>query len=277
MRRFTTISMQNNIGKKCDDYYVNAWDILEELKPYEVNMVKLCKSYNVEITEELKKSNKESYWIDINTELRCLLEDEGILEEVKADNTYNYNGNINHDIVFIIYHNKKDDMYYVDLSIHLMGDIRGNYTDSVIYRFEYETEFYDFLLEKMRIDCVNYKGIQYKIITCALRDTVEVYAGSFYELEVLESCEIYKENIKDMIQGYINNRNKNIEVGKVIEIYDMQDEEKMKIVDFDKQYNNMTKYKIEKIGRYDFIVASIDNPTIKIRVKKNDLFEIKEG
>ena len=73
MKRFTTTSMQNNIGKKCDDYYVNAWDILEELKPYEVNMVKLCKTYNVEITEELKKSNKESYWIDINTELRCLL------------------------------------------------------------------------------------------------------------------------------------------------------------------------------------------------------------
>ena len=102
MRRFTTISMQNNIGKKCDDYYVNAWDILEELKPYEVNMVKLCKTYNVKITEELKKSNKESYWIDINTELRCLLENEGILEEVKVDNTYNYNGKINHDIAFII-------------------------------------------------------------------------------------------------------------------------------------------------------------------------------
>ena len=56
----------------------------------------------------------------------------------------------------------------------------------------------------------------------------------------------------------------------------MQDKEKMDIINFDKQYNNITKYKIDKIGRYDFIVASIDNPTIKIRIKKNDLFEIME-
>ena len=120
MRRFTTISMQNNIGKKCDDFYVNAWDILEELKPYEVNMYKLCKQYNIEITEELKKSNKESYWIDINTELRCLLEDEGILEEVKTDNTYNYCGKINHNIAFIIYHNKN---LYINIKIMDKTDI----------------------------------------------------------------------------------------------------------------------------------------------------------
>ena len=272
MRRFGTYRLQKQFKRGCDDFYVNIWKILEDLKPYEVNLSKLCKEYKIKIPDELKNNAL----IDINTELRCLLENEGIFEEVKTDNTYNYYGRIDKDIAFTTYLNKKDDMYYVDLSVHYGGDSRVNYSDSVIYRFEYETEFYDFLLEKMRIDYVNYKGIQYKIITCALRDFVEVYGGSFYELEVLESCEIYKENIKDMLQGYINNRNKNIEVGKIIEIYDMQDEEKMKIVDFDKQYNNMFNYKIEKIGRYDFIVASIDNPTIKIRVKKNDLFEIKE-
>lgn len=272
MRRFGTYRLQKQFKRGCEDFYVNIWKILEDLKPYEVNLSKLCKEYKIKIPDELKNNAL----IDINTELRCLLENEGILKEVKTDNTWNYCGRIDKDIAFTTYLNRKDGMYYVDLSVHYGGDNRVNYSDSVIYKFEYETEFYDFLLDKMRIDYVNYKGIQYKIITCALRDTVEVYAGSFYELEVLESCEIYKENIKDMIQGYINNRNKNIEVGKVIEIYNMQDEEKMKIVDFDKQYNNMKFYKIEKIGRYDFIVASIDNPTIKIRVKKNDLFEIKE-
>lgn len=272
MRRFGTYRLQKQFKRGCEDFYVNIWKILEDLKPYEVNLSKLCKEYKIKIPDELKNNAL----IDINTELRCLLENEGIFKEVKTDNTCNYCGRIDKDIAFTTYLNRKDGMYYVDLSVHYGGDSSGNYSDSVIYRFEYETEFYDFLLEKMRIDYVNYKGIQYKIITCALRDTVEVYAGSFYELEVLESCEIYKENIKDMLQGYINNRNKNIEVGKVIEIYDMQDKEKMDIINFDKQYNNMTKYKIDKIGRYDFIVASIDNPTIKIRIKKNDLFEIKE-
>lgn len=272
MRKFGTYRLQKQFKRGCEDFYVNIWKILEDLKPYEVNLSKLCKEYKIKIPDELKNNAL----IDINTELRCLLENEGIFKEVKTDNTCNYCGRIDKDIAFTTYLNRKDGMYYVDLSVHYGGDNRVNYSDSVIYRFEYETEFYDFLLDKMKIDYVNYKGIQYKIITCALRDTVEVYAGSSYELEVLESCEIYKENIKDMLQGYINNRNKNIEVGKVIEIYNMQDEEKMKIVDFDKQYNNMKFYKIEKIGRYDFIVASIDNPTIKIRIKKNDLFEIKE-
>lgn len=273
MRKFGTYRLQKQFKRGCEDFYVNIWKILEDLKPYEVNLSKLCKEYKIKIPDELKNNAL----IDINTELRCLLENEGIFKEVKTDNTCNYCGRIDKDIAFTTYLNRKDGMYYVDLSVHYGGDNNVNYSDSVIYRFEYETEFYDFLLDKMKIDYVNYKGIQYKIITCALRDTVEVYAGSSYELEVLESCEIYKENIKDMLQGYINNRNKNIEVGKVIEIYNMQDKEKMDIINFDKQYNNMTKYKIDKIGRYDFIVASIDNPTIKIRIKKNDLFEIKEG
>ena len=273
MRRFGTYRLQKQFKRGCEDFYVNIWKILEDLKPYEVNLSKLCKEYKIKIPDELKNNAL----IDINTELRCLLENEGIFEKLKTDNTCNYCGRIDKDIAFTTYLNRKDGMYYVDLSVHYGGDNKVNYSDSVIYRFEYETEFYDFLLEKMRIDYVNYKGIQYKIITCALRDTVEVFGGTFEDLEVLNNSEIYKENIKDMIQGYINNRNKNIEVGKVIEIFNMQDEEKMKIVDFDKQYNNMKFYKIEKIGRYDFIVASIDNPTIKIRIKKNDLFEIKEG
>lgn len=272
MRRFGTYSLQKQFKKGCEDFYVNIWKILEDLKPYEVNLSKLCKEYKIKIPDELKNNAL----IDINTELRCLLEEEGIFEEVKTDNTYNYCGRIDKDIAFTTYLNRKDGMYYVDLSVHYGGDSRANYSDSVIYRFEYETEFYDFLLDKMKIDYINYKGIQYKVISCALRDTVEIYSGTFYELEVLESCEIYKENIKDILQGYINNRNKNIEVGKNIEIYDMQDKEKMDIIDFDKQYNNMMIYKIEKINKYDMIVASIDNPTIKIRVKKSDLFEIKE-
>lgn len=276
MRRFTTISMQNNIGKKCDDYYVNAWDILEELKPYEVNMVKLCKTYNVKITEELKKSNKESYWIDINAELRCLLEDEGILEEVKADNTYNYNGKINHNIAFIIYHNKKDDMYYVDLSIHLMGDIRGNYTDSVIYKFEYETEIYDFLLDCYKTFSINYKGIEYKICVNCLSEIVEVFGGKYGELDIINSYDIYKENIKEKLQKYIDERNSKLELGSKIEIFDMLDKEKLSNIYFDKEYYNMTVYTVEKINRYDIVVASFDNPTIKVRIKKSDLFKIFE-
>ena len=276
MRRFTTISMQNNIGKKCDDYYVNAWDILEELKPYEVNMVKLCKTYNVEITEELKKSNKESYWIDINTELRCLLEDEGILEEVKVDNTYNYNGNINHDIAFIIYHNKKDDMYYVDLSIHLMGDIRGNYTDSVIYRFEYETEFYDFLLDCYKTFSINYKGIEYKIYVNCLSEIVEVFGGKYGELDIINSYDIYKENIKEELQKYIDERNSKLELGSRVEVYDMLDKEKLSNIYFDKEYYNMTVYTVTQINKYNIGIASFDNPTIKVRIKKSDLFKIFE-
>ena len=276
MRRFTTISMQNNIGKKCDDFYVNAWDILEELKPYEVNMYKLCKQYNIEITEELKKSNKESYWIDINTELRCLLEDEGILEEVKADNTYNYNGKINHNIAFIIYHNKKDDMYYVDLSIHLMGDIRGNYTDSVIYKFEYETEIYDFLLDCYKTFSINYKGIEYKICVNCLSEIVEVFGGKYGELDIINSYDIYKENIKEELQKYIDERNSKLELGSKIEIFDMLDKEKLSNIYFDKEYYNMTVYTVTQINRYNIVIASFDNPTIKVRIKKSDLFKIFE-
>ena len=231
MRRFGTYCLQKQFQRGCDDFYVNIWKILEDLKPYEVNLSKLCKEYKIKIPDELKNNAL----IDINTELRCLLENEGIFKEVKTDNTCNYCGRIDKDIAFTTYLNRKDGMYYVDLSVHYGENSRVSYSDSV-----------------------------------------EIYGGTFYELEVLESSQIYKENVKNEIQAYIDKRNKNIEVGKDIEIYDMQDKEKMDIIDFDKQYSNMTIYKIEKVNKFDFIVASIDNPTIKIRIKKSDLFEIKE-
>lgn len=276
MKRFGTFSLQKQFRKKCNDYYVNVYDLLENLKPYEVSLSKLCNRYKITIPDELKKSNKDSFLIDINTELRCLLEEDGFFEKIRTDNTCNYYGRINHDIAFIIYHNRKDDMYYVDLSVHYEGDVRCNYSDSVIYQFDKESDFFEILIDSYRTDFVKYKGIEYKIISNILSDCVEVYGGSYDTIQILNSSEIYKENIKDMIQGYINDRNKDLQIETVIEIFDMQDKEKMKIVDYDKQYNNMKFYKIEKIGRYDMIVASIDNPTIKIRVKKSDLFEIKE-
>lgn len=272
MRKFGTYRLQKQFKRGCEDFYVNIWKILEDLKPYEVNLSKLCKEYKIKIPDELKNNAL----IDINTELRCLLENEGIFKEVKTDNTCNYCGRIDKDIAFTTYLNRKDGMYYVDLSVHYGGDIRGNYTDSVIYKFEYETEFYDFLLDCYKTFSINYKGIEYKIRVNCLSKIVEVFGGKYGELDIINSYDIYKENIKEKLQKYIDERNSKLELGSKIEIFDMLDKEKLSNIYFDKEYYNMTVYTVEKINRYDIVIASFDNPTIKVRIRKLDLFKIFE-
>lgn len=272
MRRFGTYRLQKQFKRGCDDFYVNIWKILEDLKPYEVNLSKLCKEYKIKIPDELKNNAL----IDINTELRCLLENEGIFEEVRTDSTYNYYGRIDKDIAFTTYLNKKDGMYYVDLSVHYGGDIRGNYTDSVIYKFEYETEIYDFLLDCCKTFSINYKGIEYKIRVNCLSEIVEVFGGKYGGLDILNSYDIYKENIKEELQKYIDERNSKLKIGSRVEVYDMLDKEKLSNIYFDKEYYNMTVYTVEQINRYNIVIASFDNPTIKVRIKKSDLFKIFE-
>ena len=277
MKKFTTFLLQQKIGKVCNDFYVNTYYLLEELKPYEVNLNQLCKKYKIAIPKELKDTNKDSFWVNINTELITLLEENNIFEEVKIDNTYNIAGKINHNICFVIYKNKKNDKYYVEISVHLGGDIRGNYTDSVVYEFEYETEIYDFLLENSKKYYISYKGINYGIEVNAIKENVEVFGGKYGEFDIISKYDICRENVKQYIQEYIDKRNSLLKIGTEIEIFDMKDKEKLENVYYDKSYQDIVIYRVEKIIRDVLVVSSKDNPIIKVRIRKNDLFKIEEG
>ena len=67
-------------------------------------------------------------------------------KEVKCDNSYNWGSPLSNDIDFTIYRNITLNEYYVIMKIHRYGDVRGNYTDEFILKYDSEDYFYESLL-----------------------------------------------------------------------------------------------------------------------------------
>ena len=114
-------------------YMVNAIDVLDCLKPYEV-----------EVDEDLVEKHKEDYWDWDNGVLEQMeILTDRPLGEFKCDNTYNWNCNISHDMDFKICDEDHsiDEYCYVAIQFHRSGDVRGNYTDYALYRFDSFSEF----------------------------------------------------------------------------------------------------------------------------------------
>ena len=134
------------------------------------------RDYEVETTEE------SIDWIIKNADRRW--------------NTYNWNANIDHDIdVAEVYLNGYT---YMAIMVHRYGDIRANYTDRFLVRFDNEYDWFEFESR------VQYKTIcdgRYCVDINIMSETYnvwdneeEVSIGEFYEIEVED---LLKELNKD--------------------------------------------------------------------------------
>ena len=140
---------------KDDVICANVLPLLYELKDYEV------------------ESTEESIdWIVKNANRRW--------------NTYNWNANIDHDIDVAEVHLNGDT--FMAIMVHRYGDVRANYTDRFLVRFDNEYEWFE--LESR----VQYKTIcdgRYFIDIDIMTETYNVWdnekeadLGDFYEIEV---------------------------------------------------------------------------------------------
>ena len=133
----------------------NVLDLLYELKDYEI-----------ETTE------KSIDWIVVNADHRW--------------NTYNWNANIDHHID--VAEMEINGYTYMAIMVHRYGDVRANYTDRFLVRFEDETEWFE-LESRMQ-----YKTIADGKYCCDIDIMAECYSvwdwdnntslGEFYEIEV---------------------------------------------------------------------------------------------
>lgn len=101
------------------------------------------------------------------------LEEYGYIEDTyfAADNSYNWSSPVSNNFDFKLYRDFVSGGIFVDFSVHRFGDVRGNYTDSVIYRFDSEGEFYELLK-----DCNKYVQIgNYEVVVDIFNDGFEVY------------------------------------------------------------------------------------------------------
>lgn len=122
------------------DYVIDTRKLLEYLKPYEVEIPKEYKG----VQEYLGSIENKEY--------------------ISGNNTYNYNGSIMHDLNVETW--KINGYYYKVIMVHRGGDIRTNYTDYFMLRFDDEDDFYYVVDEICREDLTvekEYNGKYYSI------------------------------------------------------------------------------------------------------------------
>ena len=135
------------------------------------------KDYEIETTEE------SIDWIVKNADRRW--------------NTYNWNANIDHDIdVAVVYLNGYT---YMAIMVHRYGDIRANYTDRFLVRFDNEYDWFEFNSR------MQYKTIcdgRYYVDIDIMSECYNVWDNE-KEVSVGEFCELEVEDLLNEINSEI--------------------------------------------------------------------------
>lgn len=133
----------------------NVLELLYELRDYELDLPKGAINWVVE--------NADRRW-----------------------NTYNWNANIDHDIDVAEMH--FDGYTYMAIMVHRYGDVRANYTDRFLVRFDNEYEWFEL---NSRMQCKEIADGRYYVDIDIMAECYnvwdnekEVNVGEFYELEV---------------------------------------------------------------------------------------------
>lgn len=124
----------------------------------------------VEIIEEF-----EEYESDISISQLDEFYEVGILKELKSDNSYNWASNVSNDFNFHIYENVENGKILVEFKVHRYGDVRGNYTNSVVLEFDSEYDFLEILAEGRKTVYLEINDDEYMVDITATHDMMEIY------------------------------------------------------------------------------------------------------
>ena len=135
--------------KRSKNLEIGAIDLIEALKPYEINFKTLYKVDFDDVVYDDAGGNYELIKLDIT-----------------SNNSYNWNAQVvfNYDEIEVV------DRYgmehkYITVKFHRYGDVRGNYTDYMVLDMSLD-EFYEVLQESSYVYCgIEYKGKHYEIST----------------------------------------------------------------------------------------------------------------
>lgn len=120
-------------------YYVPTDIICNSLKDKEIGISK-------EINNIIEEKNKDHYfkvYDEYNYYSDLVIQ--GKAKYLGGDNTYNHSGKVQNDFQWHTF-KINDEEYIVLLAFHIGGDIRGNYTDYIVLKFNYETEFEEYMM-----------------------------------------------------------------------------------------------------------------------------------
>ena len=168
-----TVTLPNKIG----DLEIDTINILKDMEEYELDW------YDFRYYTEDEEGNEIEVDIfegcETGEQILDALEEYGYIEDTyfAADNSYNWSAPVSNDFDFKLYRDVLSGGVFVDFMVHRFGDVRGNYTDSVIYHFDSVDEFYELLL-----NCNKYVQIgNYGVCVDIFNDGFEVFdeAGNY--------------------------------------------------------------------------------------------------
>ena len=133
-----------------DDFAINIIDVLEALEPYE-------------ITESIDELTEGGYIYN-----DC---------DYRGDNSYNWMAPVNHHFNFNIYDNENTacGVCYIEFKVHRFGDVRGNYTETVVLRFDNNYEFLEILSECNKYNSIEIDGNNYNVDVNIFADGFEIF------------------------------------------------------------------------------------------------------
>ena len=160
-----------------DDLEIDTINILEDMEEYEIDLHDFVYYTEDEDGNEIEVDIFEG--CETAEEILDALEEYGYIEDTyfAADNSYNWSAPVSNDFDFKLYRDFVSGGVFVDFMVHRFGDVRGNYTDSVIYHFDSVDAFYELLL-----NCNKYVQIgNYGVCVDIFNDGFEVYdeAGNY--------------------------------------------------------------------------------------------------
>lgn len=120
------------------DLVIDIIDVFENLKDYEVTS---CEYYNEDLEEY------EEIELNSSDDFISYMENIYGIKEIKADNSYNWGAPVSNNFYMHQYYNEVLDEYYYVIAIHKYGDVRGNYTNEFVLKFDNAFELLEALDE----------------------------------------------------------------------------------------------------------------------------------
>ena len=177
-----------------DDLEIDTINILKDMEEHELDWYDFTYYSEDEDGNEIEVDIFEG--CETAEQILDVLEEYGYIEDTyfAADNSFNWSAPVSNDFDFKVYRDFVSGGVFVDFSVHRFGDVRCNYTDSVIYHFDSVDEFYELLL-----NCNKYVQIgNYEVIVDIFNDGFEVYdEGGNYILTAYGDYDDIVEAIKN--------------------------------------------------------------------------------
>ena len=167
------------LSDSVDDYTIDILDVLSNLSDYVIDLNSYIDYY---YDDELECDEEYCIFDDVDgndvDDVLEVLERYGYISDVcdyKGDNSYNWGSPISNDFNISVYNDMLDGGIFVEFKVHRYGDVRGNYTDSVLLHFNNEYEFYEILSENNKYATVTVDGVDYDIDIRITSDSYEVW------------------------------------------------------------------------------------------------------